>query len=316
MTYKNSFKLLFSNFSLVGKVLVFLLINLAIIFGISYVLALPLIDVLANNGWFVQCKEVYNNFLMSLNLFEVVESIGVLFTQFISILDANFSAIYINIILLFATIIILGSFLNGLYSLVICNVLYYFMSDNVKYGFTSSLVSTFYKNVKYNLLSLVTKLPINLSIYVIVLYMLSFLSFNFAAAIVLLFLVILTFLVLKSIKISVFSGWAPALVVFDRGIFNDINKAFKITNRRIFKVFVNAFFLSLTIFVLNVFSAVVTFGVSLLVTIPLSIVLINCFNMISFYSNYGMRYYVDEFNVFVPRKLETTEMFKDIKYKI
>lgn len=316
MTYKNSFKLLFSNFSLVGKVLCFLLINLIIIFGLSYVLVLPVAELLSQNNWFENARNYYVNFLGNLNLPLAVENLGVLLTDFINIISANFSQIYLNIILILFTIFVFGAFLNGLYSMVITNSLYYFMSNNVKFGFLSGFISTLRKNLKYNLLSLVTKLPFNLLIYVIIFYMFNLFSINAVFAFLAPFLIVLAYILLIATKNTIFSSWTPAIVVFDKGILHDVDKAVKITGRRIIKVFTNSIYMTLTIFVINVFAALVTFGVSLLITVPVSIVLVACLNMVLFYSNYGMRYYVDEFNVFVPKKLETTETLNNIKYLI
>lgn len=316
MTYKNSFKLLFSNFSLVGKVLCFLLINLIIIFGLSYVLVLPITELLSQNNWFLNARSYYTNFLGNLNLPLAVENVGVLFTDFINIITTNFNQIYLNVIFLLFTLFVFGAFLNGLYSIVITNVLYFFMSNNVKFGFLPSFVATLRKNLKYNLLSLVTQLPINLIIYVIIFYMFHLFTLGGVVAFLAPFLIVLAYILLKATKRAIFSSWAPAIVVFDKGILQDVDKAVKISGRRIVRVFTNSIYLTLTIFVVNVFAALVTFGVSLFITVPVSIVLVSCLNMVMFYSNYGMRYYVDEFNVYVPKKLEVTETLNNIKYLI
>lgn len=316
MIYKNAVKLTMSNFALVSRVFILWLINFAIIFGLSYAFTLPVINLLQSNGWFANLSGYYDTFLQSLNLQTAFSNLGLLMNDFVQILNVNWNSIAFNIYGLVFTLVILGSFLSGLYNVAVSNSLYFSMSNNIKYKFLPSYISTLRLNVKYNLLSLFIKLPAILFIIVIVLYSLNLLFVGGVVTFFAPFIILLIYFVLGSLYMAIFSTWTPSLIIFDNGLFNGLKKAFKITFRKFKKVFANAFYVLLTIFVVNIFSAIVTFGVSLIITIPMSILLVNAFGMVVFYSNYGMRYFVDEFNVIVPAKLESTEPMKNIKFII
>ncbi len=316
MTYKNSFKLLLSNFSLIYKVLIFLLINLVIIFGISYVLVLPVINLLSNANWFANIENVYISFINQPDFNVLTTNLNTILTDFISVISNNLSVIGVNIIFFALTLFVLGSFLNGFYNLIISNVLYYYMSNNLRFGFMSSFIETFTKNIKYNLISLTTKLPVTLIIYTLLFLIFRLFTVYGGSLLLMFFVLILVYIVLKALKVTLFSSWAPSMLVFNKGVVKDIFKGISITNRRFWKVYSNAFYIVLTLFIVNVFSAIVTFGFSLFFTVPISVVVLSCFNMVAFYSNYGMRYYVDEFNVIVPKKMADTDKASSIKHII
>lgn len=316
MIYKNSIKVMMSNFTLVSKILMFMVLHFAIVFGISYMFLLPILELLSNQGLFANAQSFYMDFLQNLNLQQAFSNLSTLLNSFVEIITTNFSSIGFYVIALLFTLIVLGAYFNNFYSLIVTNSLYFSMSNNIKFKFAPSFVSTLLTNLKYSLFSLFVKLPVTIIILSLVVLSFQLLTVGGAVTVFAPLLIILIYLILNAVKLTVFYGWSPSIVVFDKGIFNALDKSFKITMRKLKKVFANSFYMVLTIFVVNVFAAIVTFGASLVLTLPMSILLINAFSMVVFYSNYGMRYYVDEFNVIVPVKLERTEPFCSIKFII
>ena len=316
MLYKNSFKLLFSNSNLIWKTLIFLVVNTLITLGLAYIFVTPIINLLYENNFFETIYNIYGNFLANLNLAETFSSIRELIGSFIVIITENINYIIWNIVLLFITVFFVYSLLNGLFNLILCDVLYNYMSNKIKFSYMGSFINTFWKNIKYNLAGLLTYVPFNALCYLIIFSLFRLFSYGGTVALITPFLIILVYIVLMAIKITLFSGWAPAIVTLDNGVFAGLYKGMKVTFRRFIKVFNSAIALVITIFAVNVFAGIATFGVSLLVTVPVSLILISCFNMVSYYNGNGMRYYIDENNVFVPIKLEKTELMQEIKYMI
>ena len=68
MLFKNTFKLMFSNSHLIWKILLYVLISSAIIFGLSFFVALPVVQILINENFFVKVGEVYTAFIDTLDL--------------------------------------------------------------------------------------------------------------------------------------------------------------------------------------------------------------------------------------------------------
>lgn len=316
MIYKNSLKVMMSNFSLVSRILLFMLIHFAIIFGLSYMLILPIINLLSANGFFKLANEYYISFLETLNARVALQNIDTLFDKFIQILSQNFSVIGVNIIAFLFVIFVFGAFLNNFYSLIVTNSLYYSMSNNTKFQFLPSMLATFKDNLKYSFISLFTKLPLALINFMFIILSFRLLTVGGLVTFFAPLLIILIILTLSSFKMALFYGWSPAIIIFDKGVFYAFDKSLKLSFRKLKKVYANSFYIVLTVFVVNVLSALVTFGASLIITIPMSVLLVNSFSMVLFYSNYGMRYYVDEFNVIVPVKLEQTEPLSSIKFII
>lgn len=316
MLYKNAFKLVMSNTKLVWKVLLFLLINSIVIIGLLYVFSLPIIEVLSDHNWFGELQSIYYSFLNNMSIADFVNQISGAIKDFVDIIVANSDTLLVNIIFFIFTLFFVNTFLNGFYGLVIANIMYNYMSNKIKYGFMASFIETFYKNIKYNLLNIVTKLPIDIAIYAIVIMAFELFSLGGAYAFFAPFIIVLAFIVLRALKLTYFTSWAPAIIIFDKTIAKDIDKGLLVTRRKLKRVFSESLYVILTVFALNVFVGFATFGVGLIITIPFSIVLVSCFNMVVFYSSYGMRYYVDETNVIVPKKLEQTDELSSVKYVI
>ena len=61
MLYKNTFKLLFSNANLIWKIALYLIISITVIFGLSLLTALPIVQLLINERFFERISNMYIN---------------------------------------------------------------------------------------------------------------------------------------------------------------------------------------------------------------------------------------------------------------
>ena len=68
MTFKNSVKIMLTNFSLVWKVLVFLILCSAVLFTLIYFTLQSVVDMLMASGVLSVFVEAYSSFLVDLNL--------------------------------------------------------------------------------------------------------------------------------------------------------------------------------------------------------------------------------------------------------
>lgn len=316
MIYKNSIRLTMSNFYLVTRLLVFVATIFAVVFGLAYAIALPIINVLEQQLWFANLADIFNTFMQNLNLSAALSSLGTSIVSFFTILANAGAGVAVSIVGLCILGVFVGPFLFGLTDLVLTNSLYHYMSNNVKFSFLPSLFATLRDNVKLNLLNVVTKIPFRLASFAILVALTNFITLGGVLAIFTPFILLLVYIVLRSLELTLFSGWAPATVVFEKGVITGLTRGFKVNMRSPQKVYANSFYIMLTSVVINILVGACTFGVGLIITIPMTILLKNAYSMVVFYSNYGMRYYIDEFNVIVPRKLEQTDSLLALKYKI
>lgn len=316
MMYKNSIRILFSNFNIVWKVLLYTLIVLAVTCGLAYISAVPVFNVLSNQGFFSLIKEVFENFVTNLNLVEFIKGLGNISTSFFEIIINNFSNLWVYIVLFIFIIAILGRFLIGQSKLASAYSLYASMSNNMKVGMLSSYFSNMGKIVLFELTKLIVTFPIDLIIGYVIILCFRLFKFGTTMAILTPFIIVLVSVILLSIRISIFSCWTPMIAVKNDGIFKCLKNNFKLITRRFFKIFANSIGIVLTIIMLNGFALIFTLGVGLIVTIPLSMVLDTTFQMSAYYGSYGMRYYVDNDTIVEPKKMEATEKLKRTKYFI
>ena len=163
MMYKNSVKLLFSNFSLVWKTLLYNLIVLVLVGGLSYFAALPVFELLIDNGLWVMIQDMFSDFVSTLNLILFIENTGDILVAFSDILLNNFSAIAFNIVLFLFIIFVFGKFIAGDLKATQSEVLYSSMSNNMRVG----LITSFVGNSKRILLLQLTQFLITFPIDVL-----------------------------------------------------------------------------------------------------------------------------------------------------
>ncbi len=316
MMFKNTFRLLFSNFHIVWKILLYMLLVLVTTAFIAYFACLPIVNQLMRGGFFDGVGVAYNSFLTNTNIAQLFESISQLTTLFVDIIASNIASLLFYIILFFSTTILFFEFFKNMYTFAVSNYLYMFMSNGVTCSFSKSFFENFGKNVRYQLLNLITVLPLKL----LVLYLV-FLSFKlFAVGGVLTFFApfisIFVYTLLTALIVTAFSCWVPTIVSKDYSVIKSLRVGFSVMTKRFIKTFSNAICLVLTVIFLNVFVGIFTFGVALLVTIPVCSMLYASFNMVSFYTSSGMRFYIDTNSVIAPKRMELTDSLSHLKYII
>lgn len=314
MIYKNSFKILISKFNVVWKVLLHLIIAGLLTTGFCLLSAMPIINVLKAENFSDSFIDIKNSIFPMFDINGIVNGITNSIDLFFTIIANNFSHLFIFIILFFISLFVLGGFFVGLYRVATSNVLYRFMTSNTSVGYNASFVSTLKTNLKFELMAGVTILPFNLVIALLVYYTLKLITVGGIVAITTPFIFMFVIIILNSLKLTIFSGWIPSMLANNNSVISGLKNGFKSINRNFGKVFSNALSMVITILVVNLFVAVFTFGVGLFVSIPASYLVIMIFNMVSYFENQGISYYVESKNVVIPKKMEETEDIRKIKY--
>lgn len=314
MVYKNSIKLLFSNFNLVWKMALYFVIVFAICAGLLFLSLNPIYRMINEAGFINELVDLYTNFLSSLNLASALESLSnVIDSMFVFFAD-NISKIWINVVGVGLTVFFFNSFMHCLVNMASCKSLHLYIGSLTRQGFFTSFFENLGKNIRAQFCYYFVTLPFNILFVWLFVISLRLFGISWIMNILAVFIIVLEFILMMSLKTTLFSVWIPTIVVMNYGIFKSLRTSWKMVFRKFGRVFSNAIGIVLTIMVLNLLLGMFTFMVGLIVSIPISFLLYNVFGMVNVYEGQGMRYYVDIYNVITPKKKEDSDKLKDMKY--
>lgn len=288
MIYKNSMKLLTSNFNLVWKQLAYTLLRLLIVVGLTVLVSKPILDLLASNG-FTQSlahlwESVYTN---TLSFFPALKETIVLF---VSILSQNMAHIWYSILLFFFVTVIINAFLKHVGKYTLTYVAHQNFTSLTKCGYSHSLVSNLAQIVRYALSRLVLDLPFT-AVKLIFIFAYCQILNNWVIAIVGITLLIILNTIAYALQITAYNNLAVEQITKRSNPFKSAFKTFK-SQKGFSKVFSNAIVTVLTIIVVNTIIGIFTVGAGLFITIPASMALVVIFELVSYYTVTQQRYYL------------------------
>ena len=309
MTLGYTLKLMLSNFSNVWKLLLYKLICILCVLGLTTVVAWPIINVLIRENFFVNLQTSFEDMLFNLNIEKLFVGVDKTVKSFFEIVSANN---YLALTIICGVVaVVLFTFLNGYASIAVHESINGYMSSLTRYGFTNAYVSNFGRATLFNLASLITIVPLNFAIWIGAYFMASRLYAKIGViAIILTFLVLILLLTLKN---TFFSGWKPALIVHNQPTFIALKNGVVAMSRRFFRTLSNYAIIILALLIINLFGLLLTAGVALVVTLPLSTLLCIILDQVSYYECMGMRFYTDGEHVITPKKLEQQDKFAKVK---
>ena len=308
MMFRNTYRLLLANFVPFWKDFLYKIIVLTVMF----LLALPVLS-----------------FVTSLtNYSAIISQINTLFTTFPFVdMSAYFTQVYnfANLVLqsigeLFGSSALVGIYLSlltfivfpffiTLSELALSEVLYGYMASQTKYGFTASYLRKMGKSSVYSIFKTLISLPFAALAFgaaygILHLFIIGFLPAMYVPVVILLFPILI-----YGFKITLFSGWAPSIIVFNIGVFKGMGRGMIAVFRRFFKAYSTVSMLLLV----NILISTLFGFMSVVLILPLLLLALIIFQMVMFFGSQGMRYYVDPDTILSPKKLEETDKFKKTK---
>ena len=309
MMFKNSTKLLVANFSLVWKLILYYIIVCGIVIG----LLAPFFGTIASEfnsaGNLTEVGKVLTNFNVSINPFDFIVNFNQIVTNFLEIFIGFWEsnpgvAFYICFVLLY-----LFPFLIGLADLTVGQCLFGYMSSLTRYSFVGSYMRYFGRSVRFQLFKNLILLPINILIVICLIFTLRLSAIGGVLVYFMPFIVLAVLVGLVALKKTLFSGWMPAIVVYDCNMFKGFVKGFKAVSRRFLKVFSTAICIMLLAVAFNYLFGTFAFPI----IIPVFVCMFYVFEMVMFYGSQGRRYYVDLDTILSPKKLEEKDSFCKLK---
>lgn len=304
MSIKNSIKLLLNNFSVVWKILLYKLviffISLALIVGFVLPNVLTIINSIGDTGLFENLKNLVNDFIARVDLNVNLEAFKTSLENASKVLTENAQRLMMSYIYIMI-IVVLTNLLSGLSELAGSDVINADMSANAKYSFSSRFIITFGKNIKYQLVRLFTEIPVYIIIAFIVWNVFSFL-FSYIAVFSV-FFAFIVYIVLTGFTQSFFCGWLPEITLNKTNVFDAIRISFKKIRPHFFQILSGFVLINITLFFINSMLAFFTCGAGLLISIPMSTLLVIIYRLVIYYDINGLKYYADNNTIVSPQSL-------------
>ena len=309
MFLKNAARLTFVNSVNIWKLLLYRILCLLCVLGLTTVVAWPIINVLIKDNFFVEVQKTFEGMLFNFNIEKLFLGVDTVFKMFAEIISTHGYVVQTVFVAIFDVILV--SFLEQYSSLALHQCVGGYMSSLTKYGFTNAYVSNFGRASLLALGRIITTLILNLGIWIGMYFMASglYAKIGVMAIILAFFLAI----VLVSLKSAMFCAWEPAYQIHGESIFKALKRGLIAVWRRFFRVLSAYLILSVLVFIVNIFAFTLTAGVGLLVTAPLTTLSYVALGEVVYRELNGMRYYVDSEHIVSPKKLEQQDSFSKVK---
>jgi len=301
MSYKNSVKLLTSNFSIVWKQLFYILIICLALSGITYGISIPVFDLLKQQGVTAEFASIFETIYTSPK--DLVNTISNTMLHFSNVLSTNFSSIWFSILATTILAPLAYQLLKNISFYNISSLMHMQLSSYVEVGYTRNLISTLGESIRFSFAKLIYKLPFTLLRMVAIFTYFKIISSPILAFIGL-FVLVLLLILLSAIEISIFSGMAPKMLETNGNIsaFKAFFSGSIVVFKKFARVFSNAIIVVLTLVVINLFLGIFTLGVALLITVPASTLFVAIFQLVSYLNIKGERYYLSKTIIATPLK--------------
>lgn len=307
--FRNSVKLLFSNFATVWKLLLYYLIITLIGVGLVAPVFSSVVEVFRSHNFFEVLVDLLTTFNLGTNILSIFASFGTVISTLVAcILDYFVIHTWLAVYLTFLFVVLLP-FLYELGGIAAGEILYGYMSSQAQVNFTGRIFSSVRKSFKYILAKLLIATPINILIFFLIykVFALTALGGTIKFAVPLIITVVLCLLV--TLRLVLFAGWLPALIVNDCGVWSAFARGLKAVGRRFFRTFSTM----LVFVILNICIDVLFGSIAFLLLVPLGVYFVYIIDFVMFYGSQGMRYYVDADTIISPKRLEEVDRFSRCK---
>ncbi len=314
MVLRNSLKVLSTNFSLVWKNLAYILVVVAIFGGAIVGIGYNIVQTLASAGFFESFGEFWGK-LYSMSATEISSQLVEFVGSAYDIIVENIDALALNIAGVCAVLFVMIIVLNAV-SVVNGDVLRGGMSSLTRVGFCGAYVRYLFSALWQGVIKTLIKLPFWAIICVSGYFVLNLMSTSALWGVVAPMLFVMITLVVLSIESTLLSCFVPHFVLHSDGINKSFVRGINVVSHRFWRTLSNVVVFTIFAFVVNFVCARYTFGVSLLITLPITSVLLSAMFMVNYYESQGMRYYLDSSNIVNPRKFAEQDRAKAAKFVI
>ena len=313
MRLKNAIKLIFANFGATYKVLIYKLIVMAVLVAVGVFVLLPNFNQLIADSsldkLFVAFGDIVKAiFQPSMDMSAAQQAFADSLTAFTTYIRENVWQI-VGLAGVISLFYFVGMFFTNIANFSLGKMVNDYMSSLTKTGFTVGVFNSLGRASLYSLI----ELAVSLVFYVAVICLCFFIVWLIPSAILAIFLALLVMVILLSVKQVFMSDFMPNAVADKMRTDKAFREAVKVPAGDFIRKFNNYFTINIIMLYANVSFAVFTVGTGLLLTLPLTTLIITCFRFVSQYTTTGKKYYLAPEEIVRPPKNEEEEAEDRIK---
>ena len=299
MSYKNTMKLFASNFMLVWKQALYLLVCTIICVVCSYASLTPIISLLRENNIIEEIKMLIESVYSTPSAFAL--ELSDVLKHMLNVVFSNFSNIWVSFIGLLILGILLPYILVQMSFYNITSILYQKLSMNMNVNYFQNGIQHLKQSLKFALASIVIGIPfLALTIILVESYLL--IATSKITAIIGLFILATLFILMISIQITMHTYFTGYMVANNAGPFKSFTKGIVNTFKHFWKILSTSIIVTLTIIFVNGFITLFTFFSGLIVTIPATFVFLSIYYLVVYFNIKSERYYLATNIIYNPMK--------------
>lgn len=311
MIFRNTFRLIITNFSVVWKLLCYYAICIFVTILFCGVVAYPILSELNSANVFSNLLEIVNNLFSSspVTTARTFEEVNRTILEIMSSSSYTFNYVFMGLFVFFILPVALD-----LAILPASEAIYGYMASQTNYSFTGRYFKSFKKSLKFALTKYLVMLPFNIIIVSLVYLMVRLATMGNVLYFLLDVFILAVMLLFISLKTTLFSCFAPAYTTLEVGVFSALKESFRFVSRKFGSIFSTSILLVLIAFALNLLFCVFTLTIGLIVTIPFTIFMFIVFHMVGFFSAQGGRYYIYTDTLARPETFEESQDIEKLKF--
>lgn len=313
MMFLDTIKLTFNNANVMWKVLLYHLVCGILVCGLTLAICYPLILNLSDAGFFSDAFGVVQSSLFNFRIDEILNVIAEVIEKFTNLVGSDIPTYLPLAIVAFCMLFLLGEFLSGLATIPAKECVYGYMGSWSRLGFMGCFIKNLGRSVKYSLARLLVVLPFDLLMIASLGGLLYVFRMGTILSMFIPFLMVLVLMLFLTFRSMLFGGWACAIIVKNKRIFQGLRSGVRSYLKAFSKVFSVALSVVLIVIAINVFAVMFTASVGLMITLPFSLLFLYTFSMVAYFYTNGLRFYIDRNNIVSPRKIEDFESINVLK---
>lgn len=288
MSFKNALKNLVAHFGVVWSVLLYMVLFAALITGLSMPFIMPIQRAFAQAGVFENLSRAFSALFNDGDWVAFWDLLYAIYESIVGVFASNAGIKSLSTAFLIFVVVVSFRFFLGLYEIPLASVLNGRLSCNSNFGLSGKFFSELIPSVKYSFFKMLYTIIFDAAIFLLIFAVIKAIGMS----IVLPFLLVFILLVFGAFRYTVAACWAPA-VVNGNGVIKGFARSVTIAFKRFGSIY-STYFIALTLmFALGAFITLFTFGIGLIIVLPICVTYVSYLNITVFYTKTGKRYYVD-----------------------
>lgn len=294
MSFKNAFKNLIAHFGVVWAVLLYLIICSAIIVGLSLPFILPIASAFKAAGVFEGIGNAFTVLMGDGGWNGFWDGLFAVYSNIIGVFNSNSRVASLGMMFVIFIVVVAFRFFFGLFEIPLATVMDGRMSCNAHYGFGGKFISTLGVSVRFSLAKMPVMIAMDSATLAIIYGLIKLIGLSVALP----FVVILVIVVMRALRSSLMSCWAPC-VAGGMGVIKGFARSCEICFKRFGSLYSTYIVMWLLIVACGLFITIFTLGVGLIVALPFAMCALGYIGITIYYNKTGRRYYIDGI-VFTP----------------